>query len=270
MGWQPEGQPERVGIIKLYIQRYPLSVMTSKCPLGQGPSGLLWILVKNLLSRKQRCKAMPIEAQHGLRKGQYSSPLTGSICLLHLPVSVSHLCQFGPFQELIKRDVYFCKEHVTISSFLHYVDMIYNIYCDWCRRPVHAYMAWFWTWRLNTGQSKKAVDEGRERKKKRDGGKKKEELWMKEKKSPQNMTNLRKHIVEKKGNKFLKIKKWNSAHQENWKRISWKETEKNKQAKRQHGVTRFKNKVHLLISQNFVYSWFYQSFKVLRVCIDWI
>ena len=43
--------------------------------------------------------ALNMEAQHGLRKGQYSSPLS----VLHLPLSASH----SHFQE-IKGELYFC------------------------------------------------------------------------------------------------------------------------------------------------------------------
>ena len=75
--------------------------------------------VENLSSRRQKRKAQNMESQCGLRKDEYSSPQPVYICILHLPVPVSLTLTtgFDPFEKE-RRELYFCKECVTVSLFL--------------------------------------------------------------------------------------------------------------------------------------------------------
>ena len=80
-----------------------------------------WNTVENLSSKKQEHKALNMESQRGLRKGQYSSPPLVCVRVLCLPVSVSFtLIEFQPLRE-INRDVHFYIKKLYASSLCRYI-----------------------------------------------------------------------------------------------------------------------------------------------------
>ena len=114
-------------IRSIYIYSLSVTVSQSKSKPSQGrsrpephPGGQwpLWNPVENLSSRKQRCVALNMESQHGLRKGQYSSP--PAVFNQLLPSPCLSPTRRENFREVIKGEIYFCDECFTVSSALHY------------------------------------------------------------------------------------------------------------------------------------------------------
>ena len=103
--------------------------------------------------------------------GQYSSlpPVCVRVHRLRVSLSLTLTANFDPFEI---SELYFYKECVTVSLFLHYGPSLYDctkfygdfVCCDQLCFLRHGMISKL---RINTGQSKVAADEGKERKEKR-------------------------------------------------------------------------------------------------------
>ena len=104
--WSHESQPERIGVMTLYIDRYPQELWFIGWALkrlgvgARGGRGAWWPPVEKFSSKKQRYKSLNMESQRRLRKIQYSSPpTTVSASVVSLLLSHTFAVNFDPFQK---------------------------------------------------------------------------------------------------------------------------------------------------------------------------